>query len=121
MIQTLGHRSHFITKLLVIAAVVYAVKNSGEIREFLGKNQTIREVAGGWKWLAEEMRPPTEAEKAQHKAWAAEQRKRGNDLKAEGINPYVEYATPADGKKWEEAKAGYREIMKAFDQKSNQH
>ena len=119
MISTMPQKSHLFLKLILIAAALYAYKNRSEIghglNNFLAKNSTVQEVKGSLKWAYEEFRPRTETEQAQQEAYAREQRKRAADLRAEGVNPYVEYVTPKDGKKWAEAKAGYAEIMKQFD------
>ena len=92
MIETLPQKGHPIIKLLLIAAAIYAFHNREKIShglsDFLAKNQTVQEV----KWLYDELRPPTEAEKRQHEAYAKRQREEANFLKQHGASPYVQYA-----------------------------
>ena len=96
MIETLPKKGHPVIKLLLIAAAIYAFHNREKIShglsDFLAKNQTIQEAKRSVKWAYDELRPPTEAEKRQHEAYAKRQREAANDLRKHGINPYVQYA-----------------------------
>ena len=117
MISTTPKNGYPIIKLLLIAgAIVYAVKNKDEIKhgisDFLSKNQIAQETKSSLKWLYEELRPATEAEKSQRKAYAEEQQRRREYYKSMGINPHIEYVGPKDGKKWEEAKKDWQELKK---------
>ena len=114
--RALAASYELLKRFLVIAAIGYGVKHREEIgnnlRAKLEQNETIQESVSSVKWLIDELRPLSEKEKAHRRAWAAEQARRAADFRDAGVEPYVEYVTPADGKKWEQAKADWAEIRK---------
>ena len=105
MISTMPKNSHTFLKLLLIAAAIYAFKNRAEIghglNHFLAKNQMAQEAKNSLKWAYNELRPATEAEKAQHEAFAKEQQRRADEYHKMGIETRVKYVTPKDPE-WKE-------------------
>ena len=124
MIQSMpeGNRGAILLKrLLIVAALVYGVQHRAEIKRgvtnFLSKNQTVQEAVGSAKWLYNEMRPASEAEKKQRMAYGEERRRRVEEYKAMGIKPDMEYVTPDDSEKWKEAVADWQELKKQFQER----
>jgi len=101
MISTTPKSNHLFLRLILIAAAIYAFKNRAGISNFLAKNQTIQEAKSSLKWAYNELRPATEAEKAQRKAFAAEQHKREEEYRKMGIETKIKYITPEDPE-WKE-------------------
>ena len=106
MISTMPKKGYPILKILCIVAAIYAFKNRAEIQhglsDFLAKNQTVQEAKQSLKWAYDELRPRTEAEKAQQESFAAEQRKKADEYRKMGIKPHIQYVTPGDPE-WKEA------------------
>ena len=100
MISTLPKRNHTFLKLLLIAAAIYGYKNRSEISHgisnFLARNQAIQEAKSSLKWAYNELRPQTEAEKAQQASFAKEQHKRAEEYRKMGINPHIKYVEEGD-------------------------
>lgn len=96
MIDTLPKKGHPFLKFLLVAAAIYAFYNkekiSHELSDFLAKNQSVQEAKSSVKWLYNELRPPTEAEKKQHEDYAKRQREEIKNLRKHGVNPYPQYA-----------------------------
>lgn len=87
-------------KLLIVAVLAYGVKNRAEIsqgvKDFLARNQMAQNTKESVKWLAEMLRPQTEAERKQIQSYHEAQHKIADDLRKEGVNPYLEYIGPDD-------------------------
>ena len=105
MIETMPNKSSLLLRLILIAAAIYAFKNRAEIghgiNNFLAQNQAIQEAKRSLKWVYDELRPPTEAEKAQHESFAKEQQKRLEEYRQAGINPGIKYVE-RDDPEWKE-------------------
>ena len=118
MINVMPNRSSILTKLLIVGALAYGYTNRNEIRQglsgFLERNQMFQEAKSSLKWLYDEVRPMTEAEKAQHNAYVKEQRRRREYYRSMGIKTQIEYASPQDGEKWKQAVKEHQELMKHF-------
>ena len=105
MISTMPKSNHMFLKLLLIAAAIYGYKNRAEIShgisDFFAKNQMIQEAKSSLKWAYDELRPATEAEKAQHEAFAKRQREVREEYKKMGVNPGIRYVDKNDPE-WKE-------------------
>ena len=111
MISTMPKNSHLFLKILLVAAALYAYKNRSGISHFLTQNQTIQEAKSSLKWAYNELRPQTEAEKAQHESFIKEQHKRAEEYRKVGIETKVKYVTPADPE-WAETAAFVRKLKR---------
>ena len=100
MIETMPNKSSLFLRLILIAAAIYAFKNRSEIshgiNKFLARNQAVQEAKSSLKWAYNELRPSTEAEKAQQESFAREQRKRTEEYRKMGINPHIKYVEKDD-------------------------
>ena len=117
MIETLPQKGHPFLKLLLIAAAIYAFYNKEKIHQglsqVLAKNQTVQETKGTMKWLYDELRPRTEAEKKQSEAFGKKYREDIADLRKNGISgPHVRYVMKEDGEEYEQAKKDWPELRK---------
>ena len=106
-----------IIKLLLIAGAVYAAYThwSG-ISNYLSKNQTLQEVKSSLKWAYDELRPATEAERAQRAAFYERERQKTAEYHKMGIKPHIEFVDKSDAKKYEEAKKDWPELRKQLYQ-----
>jgi len=97
--------AQLLRNLLIVAALVYGVKNREKIyhgvSDFLAKNQLTQNVAEGTKMLWEAVRPQTEAEKAQQKAYLEREQKKADEYRAMGIQTRTRYIGP-DDPEWKE-------------------
>lgn len=115
MIQTLNSSSHLMTKLVIVGALIAGYHYRAGLLDRLSKNETIQELRTNLKWLGNELRPMTEAEKASHAAYGEEQRRRTAELTKElGHSPHMRYVAPGD-KDWKQAVKDHAELMKEFD------
>ena len=89
MMQIMPNRSSILTKLLIVGALAYGYAHRNEMRQglsgFLERNQMVQEAKSSLKWLYNEVRPMTEAEKAQHDAYVKEQSRRREEYRKMGI------------------------------------
>ena len=91
--------------LLIIAALVYGIKNREKIyqgvSDFLAKNQLVQNTVEGSKMIWDAVRPQTEAEKAQQKAYLEREQKKADEYRAVGIQTHIRYIGP-DDPEWKE-------------------
>ena len=112
MISTMRKSFPYLRLLLIAGAVYYAYNNRQGISNYLAKNQTVQEWKSSLKWAYDELRPRTDAEKAQAEAFAKRQQEAREEYRKMGIKTGIEYVSREDGKKWEEAKKEWREVKK---------